>query len=71
MDNNVGKEYTPLTLCKYLNNMFGGKKTGKKFNAQDIQQYERRGYLPKKYGGNKIDSYKHPTLGIKVLKLYI
>jgi len=32
-------DYTPKMLVDHLNNKFGCKKSGEKFNHQDIQQY--------------------------------
>lgn len=64
-----GKDFTPTALMKYLNDEHGGKSSGEKFNLADIQQYERRGYLPKKYGGMTIEAIKNDKIGVKYLKL--
>lgn len=67
-------DYTFTGLCNYLNDKYGskridGKETGNEFNHQDIQQYCRRGYLPKKYGGHTIEVIKDEHLGITLLRI--
>jgi len=60
-------EYTIQSLIIFLNEKFGSKKSGKPFNNSDIAQYERRGYLPYRYGGDKIIATD--SMGVKLLKL--
>ena len=60
-------EYTIQSLIIFLNAKFKCKKSGKKFNNSDIAQYERRGYLPYRYGGDKIIAYD--SMGVKLLRL--
>ena len=42
-------------LVNELNRIYGHLK---KFNSNDLGQYLRRGYLPHKYGGFKLESEK-------------
>lgn len=60
-------EFTTNSLVSYLNNEFGGKLSNKNFNHSDIAQYCIRGYLPYRYGGNKL-LIKYEE-GIKIIVL--
>ncbi len=71
-------EYTTEGLILYLtgkykkinnDNPSGTKKPRKKFTKDDIGQYLIRGYLPHRYGGNKITSKK--ISGIRVINLWL
>lgn len=60
---NIDTEHdlTQLHFCNLLNKKFGGKTFNKfeglvkPYNLQDIEGYIRRGNLPKKLGGMKIE----------------
>lgn len=43
--------YNLTTLTKYLNETYKKKKSGVEFRVADVQNYVRRGYLPR-YLGN-------------------
>lgn len=60
-------EYTTNSLIAFLTKKFGQKTTKKDFNHSDIAQYCLKGYLPYKYGGNKL-TVTYPG-GIKIIKL--
>lgn len=47
-------EYTIQSLIEYLTKKHGEKLTGKSFTQSDIHAYIKRGYLPFRYGGQKI-----------------
>ena len=74
IDLKEGSDYTLTGLMNYLNKTykhktFSDKKSKKKFILADIQQYAERGYLPDKYGGQKIEIIKSDKIGIKILRL--
>ena len=82
MDNisvyNLGDEYVVLdkttdftipALVSYLNEKYGGKKSGKAFTSGDIQQYLRRGYLPKPYGYNPISKVEEDDIGLRLVRV--
>lgn len=60
-------EFTTNSLIIYLTKKFGKKISGYDFNHSDIAQYCMRGYLPFRYGGDKI-TIKHDS-GIKIISL--
>jgi hypothetical protein len=60
-------EYTIKGFITYLEKKYGAKITGKPFNSSDVCQYEMRGYLPFRYGGNKIIG--KTIQGIKIIAL--
>lgn len=60
-------EYTTNSLIAYLTKKFGKKISGQSFNHSDIAQYGMRGYLPFRYGGDKI-TISHSS-GIKIITL--
>lgn len=60
--------YTASGLKDYLIERFKTKKTLEPFTPQDIQNYIRRGYLPKYLGDIKIEETKG-VRGIRTFKL--
>jgi len=64
-----GKDFTTSKLVDYLNDKFGSKKTGKAFKIGDIQQYLRRGFLPKSYGHHPICLIESEEIGVKVVRV--
>lgn len=60
-------EYTTNSLISFLTKKFGTKFTGQEFNHSDIAQYCIRGFIPYKYGGQKI-TVKHED-GLKIIVL--
>lgn len=59
-----GKHFSRSGLAQRLNEKFGSKGSGKKFNARDIQQYGIKGKLPEKYGGCLVREIKEEYLGV-------
>jgi len=64
-----GKDFTPSALMRHLNDVYGGKSSGEPFNLADIQQYEKRGHIPEKYGGFSVETKKNNKIGVKYLEL--
>ncbi len=64
-----GKDFTTVGLAAHLNNLHGGKKTGKPFTIGDLQQYSLRGRLPSEYGGHPIVVVTDDQIGIKILSV--
>lgn len=60
-------EYTITSLIDYLSNNFKTKISKKRFNNSDICQYCMRGYLPYRYGGNKL-TFRYEA-GVKIITL--
>ena len=67
----MDRRLTLTRLAEYLNNKWGCKSTGKKFNPQDAQGYISRGRIPYEYGGQKItlDKGLMDSTGVKAYKL--
>ena len=63
------KDFTPGALVDHLNNTLGTKKGGKKFTFSDVQQYIRRGFLPKAYGGNPLSWRESEEIGVRVIRV--
>jgi len=66
---NEDSDFTTSALVEFLNNKYGGKKTGKPFTLGDIQQYLRRGHLPKPYGHHPISRINSDKVGIKLIRV--
>jgi len=64
-----GMDYTTSALVDFLNEKYELKKTGKPFLLGDIQQYLRRGYLPKAYGHHPISVLENEEIGIKIIRV--
>lgn len=64
-----GQDFTTSALVDFLNEKYGGKKTGKPFTIGDIQQYIRRGFLPKSYGNCEIEVVENEQIGVKVIRV--
>ena len=64
-----GQDYTATKLVDFLNDKYGSKKTGQKFKIGDIQQYLRRGFLPKPYGHHPITFVQNDEIGVKVIRV--
>lgn len=64
-----GKDFTTVALVKFLNEKYGQKKTGKPFTLSDIQQYLRRGHLPRPYGFHPITLTYIQEIGINVISV--
>lgn len=62
-------DFTAPKLVDHLNTTYGSKKTGKSFTVGDIQQYLRRGFLPKSYGGQLLQIVENEQIGLKVIRL--
>lgn len=60
-------EFTVKSLIAFLKKKYSTKVTGKPFNSSDIAQYEMRGYLPYRYGGQKIVG--KTIQGVKIIVL--
>ena len=64
------KDYTTTALVDYLNDKYEHKKTGKKFTLGDIQQYLKRGFLPKPYGHHPIERIEIKKVGLKLIRVH-
>lgn len=60
-------EFTSRGLIDHLTERFGTKHSGKPFTISDVTQYARRGFLPHRYGGNKLEIQKQQ--GIKIIRV--
>lgn len=63
-------DFTTSRLVDFLNQRYSVKKTGEPFTTGDIQQYLRRGFLPKKYGDHPISFIENEEIGIKLIRVY-
>jgi hypothetical protein len=61
-------EYTTPMLIDFLTQEYKCKLSKEPFTQSDIAQYCLRGYLPHRYGGNKLTVEK--TSGIKVITVH-
>ena len=61
-------EFTYASLIQHLSKLHGKKLSGKDFNASDVFQYAKRGYLPYRYSGKKLTSTN--SNGIVILTLH-
>ena len=61
---NEETDYTTTALVDFLNKKYKSKKTGMRFTLGDIQQYLRRGFLPKKYGHHPIERIENKKVGM-------
>lgn len=62
-------DFTCSQLAKFLNEIFGTKKTGNKFTNQDVYNYSKRGSLPDEYGGFDIERVNVPSVGVTVMRI--
>ena len=62
-------DFTCSKLAKFLNDVFGSKKTGKKFTNQDVYNYSLRGKLPNEYGGFKIIRVEVQEVGVTIMRI--
>lgn len=62
-------DFTCSQLARFLNRVFGTKKTGTPFTNQDVYSYSKRGSLPEEYGGFKIARVKIPSVGVTVMRI--
>lgn len=66
---NEKTDFTTSALVDYLNEKYEKKKTGKPFTLGDIQQYLRRGFLPKNYGYHPIERVQNKKIGLKLIRV--
>lgn len=66
---NSSTDFTTSKLVDYLNDKYESKKTGEPFTLGDIQQYLRRGYLPKNYGHHPIQRIEDDNTGLKFIRV--
>ena len=66
---NEETDFSRKKLSEFLNEKYGEKGSGQKFNVRDIQQYMIRGYLPEQYGYHPIEEISIPGIGIKVIRV--
>jgi len=64
------KDFTTSKLVKYLTDKYGSKESGKPFTIQDLQQYMGRLKLPKRYGGQRIESVESEEIGVKLIRVH-
>jgi hypothetical protein len=69
IDINEKTDFTTAALVDHLNKEFGSKETGELFTLGDVQQYLRRGFLPKKYGNNTLERIENAQVGLKLIRL--
>lgn len=67
--NNI-TDFTSAKLVEFLNQKYNAKKSGKNFTLGDIQQYIRRGFLPKIYGDHPIERIKFDQVGISLIRVH-
>ncbi len=60
-------EYTTQALIDELKKNYNTKVSGEDFNSSDIAQYLKRGMIPYRYGGQKIEATK--VSGVRVIKI--
>ena len=60
-------EYTTQALIEELKSKYKKKITGQDFTFSDIAQYLRRGMIPYRYGGQKIEATK--VSGVRVIRI--
>ena len=63
------RDFTTSALVKFLNQKHGVKKGGNPFTLGDVQQYLRRGFLPKPYGHHPIKYIKDDKIGIRLIRV--
>lgn len=66
MSDKLVENRTLTGLVSWMNERFSCKESGSKFTVQDLQNYVRRGYIPKYLGGNLIV----PGDAMRDVKLY-
>lgn len=66
---NTDTDFTASALVDFLKEKYGSKKGGTEFTFQDIQQYMRRGYLPKAYGYHPLKRVENDQVGIKLIRV--
>lgn len=66
---NEKTDFTTSKLAEYLNDKYGSKKSGQPFKVGDIQQYLRRGFLPKAYGHHPISLFGSDSIGVSVVRV--
>lgn len=66
---NEETDFTTTALVDHLNKTYSHKKSGSPFTLGDIQQYLRRGFLPKKYGHHPIERVENEKVGIKLIRV--
>lgn len=69
MELTPGKDFTTTGLKNYLNEKYGGKKTGRDFTIGDLQQYIIKGRLPKEYGGHPISVRENEEISLKIISV--
>lgn len=68
---NTETDFTASALVNFLTEKYGTKKGGTEFTFQDIQQYMRRGYLPKAYGHHPLKWITSEDIGLKIIRVDI
>lgn len=66
---NTETDFTSSALVDYLKKKYKKKKGGTEFTFQDVQQYMRRGYLPKAYGHHPLEWVECKEVGVKVIRV--
>ena len=64
-------DFTSSKLVEFLNTKYGHKKTEKPFTLGDVQQYIRRGFLPRNYGFHPIERVESNEIGIKLIRVHL
>lgn len=64
-----GRDFTLTALAEHLNTICGGKKSGGKYSAIDVQKYMERGHLPEYLGGCILTEFRDEGMGIKLIRI--
>jgi len=64
----VGTDMTHTRLIEWLEERFK-KSSGKKFTAQDVYGYIKRGTLPYHFGLYKLEEIEYPKIGLKIVRV--
>jgi hypothetical protein len=60
-------EYTFESLIAYLSDKYKSKLSGRPFTRTDISQYLKRGMIPYRYGGHKVEEKN--IKGLRIITL--
>ena len=66
---NKETDFTSSALVSFLNEKYKTKKTGQVFTSGDVQQYLRRGFLPKPYGNHPLQEIVIEEIGITLIRV--
>lgn len=67
---NTVTDFSSSKLVDFLNEKYSSKKSGELFTTGDIQQYLRRGFLPRPYGHHPIEIVENNDIGIRAIRVF-